>query len=71
MSEEMIFRIDFEDYKKLKEFLEKHETKCKMRNVYQGAIGVSGTYIFTNTSIGQLKTYQCVCGEEFLMSNNI
>ena len=70
MPESMLFIIDPKDVEKLQEFLKSHEGECKMRNVRQGAIAVAGSYVFTNTSIGQMRTYRCVCGEEFLMNDD-
>lgn len=44
---------------------------CPKKNAYQGAIGVSGSFIVTGTSIGEMVSYRCgACGEEVLLNGD-
>jgi hypothetical protein len=64
---EMTFRIDAGDAEKVREWIKTHS--CKIRGKYQGAIAGATTYSFTNTTIGQIQTVECGCGEKFTLDN--
>lgn len=64
---EIVFRINAADAKKVYEWFDAHP--CKIRGRYQGAIGGAKTFIFTNTTIGQIQTIECGCGEKFTLDN--
>jgi len=46
------------------------EHPCKLRGKYQGAIGGAITYKFTDTTIGQIQTVMCACGEKYLINGD-
>jgi predicted SAM-dependent methyltransferase len=48
------------------------EHPCKHRNLkYKGAIGGGVTWSFTNTSIGQIQTINCSCGESKMVNDDL
>ena len=58
-----IFKIDDEQMKKLKSWIEIHRTTCwYFKN--PGAIGGGLSYIFTPTGIGESLKVKCICGEQ-------
>lgn len=57
----MKFELNETEFKKAKEFLEKH----RHPEVYKGAIGGHINFIFTPTSIGDACTIHCsICDEK-------
>ena len=60
---EMTFTIPEQEAEQVVEWVMKHT--CNVRNRYQGAIGGAITFSFTPTSIGEIVSVKCACGEEF------
>jgi hypothetical protein len=65
------FTIDDIDEKDMRKWIEEHNKTCPWAdpNKYRGAIGGRFSYSFTNTSIGQIQTIECCCGEKYCFSN--
>ena len=59
------FEMDEEMLAEAKTWLDKHKETCRVHKpeAYHGAIGGVITYSFTSTSIGQICTIKCACGE--------
>ncbi len=67
---DITFRISVEDVPKVIAWQENHP--CRLRNSKRkGAIGGMFTFIFTNTSIGQIQELECACGKSFLISDDL
>jgi len=56
------FIINDKQQAKLKAWVKEHE--CSIRGKRQGAIGGALTYRFTPTSINEIFTISCACGNE-------
>lgn len=69
VKKEIIFTIPARDAAKVRKWQEEHP--CKIRGTYQGAIGGVFTFIFTDTSIGQIQTVKCGCGKKLLISDDL
>lgn len=66
---EMTFRIEERHALIAGKWIDEH--LCKFRDSKRtGAIGGKTTYMFTNTTIGQLQVVQCGCGEEKLLNGD-
>ena len=59
----IMFNLTDKDYKKINEWREKHDKKCKLY-MNDGAIGGRISYIFTPTSLGVICTVECACKSE-------
>lgn len=62
------FQVDDESAENARKFREKHDDLHKGK--YLGAIGGAYSFIFTRTSIGELQTIKCFCGESELINMN-
>lgn len=67
MADKLTFELSEEETKLARKFMSDHFEKCPNKGKYQGAIGVSYTFSFTDTSIGQMASVECHCkAREFL-----
>lgn len=68
--EGLTFHVDPDKAETANEWLEKHP--CEMRGKpHKAAIGVSRTYIFTDTSIGRMETVECPWGHKLFLSDDL
>lgn len=67
----MTFELGEADTAQAKKFMVEHQLVCPHKGKYQGAVGVSYTFSFTDTSIGQMSSVKCHCGATEYMSNDI
>lgn len=66
----LTFSIDEKGAEVGYKWLEEHP--CKHRNLqYKGAIGGGVTWSFTDTTIGQLQTVNCSCGESKMVNDDL
>lgn len=62
MIKEMIFTLEAKQIEDAHKWVDEHS--CKLRDKKRlGAIGGKTSYVFTNTSIGQIANVECACGE--------
>lgn len=67
MPKKIIFTIDSRHAENAQKWIAQHP--CRIRKSKKtGAIGGKTSYVFTNTSIGQLQTVCCACGEDLLLN---
>jgi len=66
---ELIFRIEEHHAKDARKWIDEHP--CEIRGKRQGAIGGAITYTFTNTTIGQIQSVECGCGEELCLTDDL
>lgn len=71
MAENIKFELSEEETKLANEFMAEHLKVCPNNGKYQGAIGVSYTFSFTDTSIGCMISVQCHCKESKFLSLNL
>lgn len=71
MSEEgsIVFSIEPRKAERARAWVKHHP--CKIRGKYQGAIGGAISYQFTDTSIGQMQSVNCSCGESLFLSDDL
>lgn len=67
----MTFELGEADTAEAKAFMKEHSEVCLNKGKYQGAIGVSYTFSFTDTSIGQMANVKCHCGASKSLCNDI
>ena len=48
---------------------QKHKKQFKFGQRYSGAIGGAYTWQFTRTSLGEITTLRCSCGEEINLTD--
>ena len=65
------FELGEKDTAEALDFMKEHNEVCPNRGKYQGAIGVSYTFSFTDTSIGCMPKVECHCGESKHLFNDI
>lgn len=61
----MHFEITEDEQKNIIKWQNKHIKKKHKGNTYFGAIGGNWSYEFIPTSIGDIGTVKCDCGEKF------
>lgn len=64
----MVFTIEARHVEVAQKWIREHP--CKFRGKYQGAIGGSITYSFTNTTIGQIQNVECACGASICVNGD-
>ena len=69
-SECFSFRLDEDESRQAREFMDKHTPICPNRGLYQGAIGVGYGFDFGDTSIGLMCVVRCHCGASQHVTNN-
>lgn len=66
---ELVFRIEKQRALAALKWIDEHP--CKIRKSKRTtAIGGKTSFSFTNTTIGQLQTVHCACGEELLLNGD-
>jgi len=67
--QEITFTIEPDKADRARKWMAEHP--CTVRGKYQGAIGGAITFVFTDTSIGQMQTVKCACGEKLFLSDDL
>jgi len=62
----MNFDTSKEEDIQIEKWQKKHIKKKHRNNTYSGAIGGRWTYEFVPTSLGDIGTIKCNCGDEFV-----
>jgi hypothetical protein len=65
----MEFSIEEDEVVNVRKWIDTHP--CKIRGKYHGAIGGAITFCFTNTTIGQIQTVKCACGEKYVVDTKL
>jgi hypothetical protein len=65
----MEFSIEEDEVENVRKWIDIHP--CKIRGKYGGAIGGGTTFCFTNTTIGQIQTVKCACGEKYVVDTKL
>lgn len=62
--ERIKFELSDEESEAARKFMKEHSEVCPNKGKYQGAIGVSYRFTFTDTSIGLMARVICHCGAD-------
>jgi hypothetical protein len=68
--ESVSFSLSPEEAQRATDWADEHLASCKFgKPENQGAIGGVLSYVFTDTSMGQIATLKCACGEKQALTN--